>query len=488
MFGLLYKYGIIPPMRFFSFKSCGLFGTLLICGASLFVVRILPNLASAAETTTSTLAEPSGTSTEELSAIHPTIADDEIDTFLFHISESLEEKVKILDSKPVLNLHIPVLFNVTSTPLEDTWGEARSRGRAHKGTDIVAPRGEFVVSPTDAVVTNVGYGNLGGNYVLTANPGGEQFYYAHLDVIPPSINPGKVLSRGDLIGYVGNTGNAKRAMPHLHFAIYYKGIATNPFPRLIQEFSLEEKVHAIGKIIDESDTPLSIVLRIIDGYNDFINEAKSYNFVLPKVITWILENGDVLSRARMLQDDMTLKSHGDGVRLLQELLVERGAGSAARLLASAGITGYFGMRTQNAIAEYQKITGITPARGYFGPETRAHILNLLLPDQASSSPRALAQKSQKVELASLVAFFNRDLEVGAKGEDVRHLQEYLIAENIGVAAFALRAAGITEYFGELTRDALAEYQRASGITPALGYFGSITRAWLQDANASSTLL
>lgn len=76
--------------------------------------------------------------------------------------------------------------------------------------------------------------------------------------------------------------------------------------------------------------------------------------------------------------------------------------------------------------------------------------------------------------------YTRDLDVGAEGADVRALQEFLIAQNKGPAATALADWGSTDYFGELTRAALAEFQAAQGITPAVGYFGPKTRTLIQS--------
>lgn len=74
--------------------------------------------------------------------------------------------------------------------------------------------------------------------------------------------------------------------------------------------------------------------------------------------------------------------------------------------------------------------------------------------------------------------FTRDLHLGMSGTDIHALQEYLIVQNEGPAVGALRAHGLTRYFGILTKAALIEFQKAVGITPASGYFGPITRGWI----------
>lgn len=259
-----------------------------------------------------------------------TITDDEIDGFLFRVSDETKIKIMELDGEPAELLPVPILFGVRIGDFSDTWGESRVGGRAHNGIDIIAPRGELIVSPSKAVVTKVGRDNKGGNYVITANPGGEQFYYAHLDAAAEDLATGDVLGPGDLIGYVGNTGNARGRSPHLHFGVYYKGLARNPFPRFIREFSAEEKLTALEKI---------------------------------------------LTRGKIAFGQTSA-----GVRFLQRFLIQRGMGIDAKRLASAGATGYFGSLTRQALAEYQQSAGISPAVGYFGPITKSNILAIFAPD------------------------------------------------------------------------------------------------------------
>ena len=112
----------------------------------------------------------------------------------------------------------------------DTWGATRSGGRRHEGIDIFAPRGTPVVSTTRGFVTRVGTNRLGGHVVGVLGPGLEWHYYAHLDRFGP-IREGDMVQPGDLLGYVGNTGNARGTPPHLHYGVY-RGGASNPYPRL----------------------------------------------------------------------------------------------------------------------------------------------------------------------------------------------------------------------------------------------------------------
>ena len=131
-------------------------------------------------------------------------------------------------------LPIPV-DNVKREKLRDTWGAARSSGRSHEGIDIMAPTGTKVYSATDGVVASLKGNNLGGTVVWIIGPAGVWHYYAHLDAHKRGLKEGDYVKRGDLIGYVGYSGNASKSAPHLHYGIYLTGKgrgATNPYPYL----------------------------------------------------------------------------------------------------------------------------------------------------------------------------------------------------------------------------------------------------------------
>lgn len=114
----------------------------------------------------------------------------------------------------------------------DSWGNARSGGRRHQGVDIFAPMDTPVVSTTSGIVTRVGTNNLGGQVVWILGPGLERHYYAHLNRYGP-FRAGDRVEAGEVIGYAGNTGNARGGPVHLHYGIYRSGAAQNPYPRLV---------------------------------------------------------------------------------------------------------------------------------------------------------------------------------------------------------------------------------------------------------------
>ena len=144
-------------------------------------------------------------------------------------------EVKRLQQMHLTNrLPVPV-HQVKRSQLKDTWGAARSQGRSHEGIDIIVPRGTKVLSATDGLVADLRNNNLGGKVIWIMGPAGSWHYYAHLDGHKRGLVVGDVIKKGDVIGYVGNTGNARHTAPHLHYGIYLGGKgrnAVNPYPYL----------------------------------------------------------------------------------------------------------------------------------------------------------------------------------------------------------------------------------------------------------------
>lgn len=113
------------------------------------------------------------------------------------------------------------------------WGAEREGGRrTHEGVDIFASRGTPVLASADGIVRRVEVTRLGGKVVWVRDPArNASLYFAHLD--SQAVRAGQRVRVGDVLGYVGNTGNARTTKPHLHFGIYRRGEgAVDPAPFL----------------------------------------------------------------------------------------------------------------------------------------------------------------------------------------------------------------------------------------------------------------
>ena len=137
-------------------------------------------------------------------------------------------------------LLIPVQ-GIAATQLLDTFSDARSDNRVHDAIDIMAPAGTPVLAVADGHVEKLFDSERGGLTLYQFSADRRlAYYYAHLQGYAPGIAEGLALRRGQLIGYVGSTGNASPDAPHLHFAVFqlgpeqrwWEGTAVNPYPLL----------------------------------------------------------------------------------------------------------------------------------------------------------------------------------------------------------------------------------------------------------------
>jgi hypothetical protein len=303
-----------------------------------------------------------------------------------HRQSGLENKIDDLDDDPVENIAIPVLFGVTLTDITPNFGEPRDGGaREHEGLDMLAPSGTPIVTPTEAVVVRVDTFPGAGKSVVTANPGGERFHYYHLDSYARGIGEGDELSVGDIIGYVGNTGNAEGGAAHLHLEIREDGDPLDPYERITKEFTLKQKITFLEEILEDSADEEELAEFLVDEYvNDFIL-ARAQGIELPSTIVDALPPSVASSPTSIPVRDLSVGAQGTDVTLLQSILIAEGH------LTIGAPTGYFGPLTQAALASYQRIHGIAPASGYYGPITRAKLMA-----GVSSSPASRAELLAKI--------------------------------------------------------------------------------------------
>jgi len=137
-------------------------------------------------------------------------------------------------------LQIPVA-GVTASQLRDSFSDGRSEGRQHEAIDIAAPRGTPVLAAADGTTARLFQSRLGGTTLYEYDKSGRfVFYYAHLSGYADGVAEGKTIRKAEVLGYVGDSGNAGPGNFHLHFAIsklstpwkWSGGEAINPYPLL----------------------------------------------------------------------------------------------------------------------------------------------------------------------------------------------------------------------------------------------------------------
>lgn len=145
-------------------------------------------------------------------------------------------------TSPAGRNHVVPVAGVEPTELVSTFNDARGGGsRRHDAIDIIAPRGTPVLASVEGRIVKL-FSSAAGGLTIYQFDEAEEFcyYYAHLDSYAPDLTEGQVVTRGQVIGFVGTTGNAPPDVPHLHFAItrldtdkkWWEGEPLDPLPFL----------------------------------------------------------------------------------------------------------------------------------------------------------------------------------------------------------------------------------------------------------------
>lgn len=146
---------------------------------------------------------------------------------------------------PGAELMIPVR-GIRPEQLRDTYNDPRSGGRVHNAIDIMAPGGAPVVAAADGTIHRLRTGGLGGITIYQVGADGRTlYYYAHLQRYAAGIREGMTVRRGEVIAYVGDTGNAGSGNYHLHFSVgrltdmsrWWDSQNVNPYPLLMGEMA-----------------------------------------------------------------------------------------------------------------------------------------------------------------------------------------------------------------------------------------------------------
>jgi murein DD-endopeptidase MepM/ murein hydrolase activator NlpD len=158
---------------------------------------------------------------------------------------SAEAVIEPGELAPGASLLIPVR-GIRPDQLRDSYADARSGGRVHNAIDIMAPGGTPVLAAADGTIHRLRTGGLGGVTIYQIGTDGRtMYYYAHLQRYAAGIRDGIPVRRGQVIAYVGDTGNAGAGNYHLHFSVghlsdparYWDSDNVNPYPLLAGEYA-----------------------------------------------------------------------------------------------------------------------------------------------------------------------------------------------------------------------------------------------------------
>jgi murein DD-endopeptidase MepM/ murein hydrolase activator NlpD len=234
-----------------------------------------PTTTTAPPNTTTTTARPSGTPTTAAPAPHPDQSGDAAPPVAGDVTpDAIRSKVqsvarsgsnrtdRLLDALAPLGAYgldetqralvgfgrLPVAGLAWWT---DDWWMPRhtdARWRVHEGLDIFAPYGTPVVAPVDGVV-RISNGGLGGLAVTVRQPDGTYWYMCHLSGVASGLATGSEVTTGQVVGFVGDSGDAKGTSPHVHLQIHPRGGAPIP-PKPIVDRFVEDALARVPQLLD----------------------------------------------------------------------------------------------------------------------------------------------------------------------------------------------------------------------------------------------
>ncbi|MBX9765210.1 peptidoglycan-binding protein, partial [Patescibacteria group bacterium] len=326
---------------------------------------------------------------------------------------------------------------------------------------------------------------------------------------------GSTVKKGQLLGWVGDSGNAESTTAHLHFEMRNASrVAFNPYDSLYAasggvtsgkfagltttagpEATPEEEARFIATrqlqegLVDVQVAELHIKLKNLKYYSGEITEkfdAVTREAVRKFQVTeGLTPNGiaDGPTQKRLEErnkattpsptptstktsSEISFGASGDAVKTVQEQLIKLG-------YLNAEATGYFGALTKDAVIAFQKAKAIDPI-GIVGPKTKAALSSALssAPSPASAAPASSSATPTTPAQTGASYTFTKRLEVGVVNSEVKELQKLLST----LGYFKEEPTG---YFGNLTKAAVIAFQKAEGIEP-LGFVGPATRAALNN--------
>jgi murein DD-endopeptidase MepM/ murein hydrolase activator NlpD len=167
----------------------------------------------------------------------------------------------------------------TNAKFSSDYGAPRAGTGWHHGNDIFAPIGTPVLATADGVLSKVGVNTLGGNRLWLRDDLSNTYYYAHLSGYASHVADGVRVRAGEIIAFVGNTGQAITTPPHLHFEIHPgDGPSVDPYPYLVAwqrgtdvalaftaAVAARGQAPAVGAVLVGSEPPPQVVSDVGDG-------------------------------------------------------------------------------------------------------------------------------------------------------------------------------------------------------------------------------
>ena len=177
--------------------------------------------------------------------------------------------------------------NGKNKDIQSFWGVDRDGGkRRHEGIDIFSKKGTPILAVEDGIISQVGTNNLGGKVVWQRlGLFGQSIYYAHLD--SQAVSAGQNVKKGDVVGFMGNTGNAKYTPSHLHFGIYTGSGAIDPILYILKrdtipaKMKLSEKYLGNEVIVKNENAQIPITILSVSSaainYSDYLGNLQNVN-------------------------------------------------------------------------------------------------------------------------------------------------------------------------------------------------------------------
>lgn len=406
--------------------------------------------------------------------------------------------------------------------------EPRDGGaREHLGIDVIAAKMTPLVAVTDGTISFIAIPQASWGYAITLeDDAGYSYRYLHINNDTPGTDDGAGgtqnayaqglyrgtrVVKGQLLGWVGDSGNAENTTAHLHFEMRDPSrVAFNPYDSLfaasngITSGKFEGLTTAAGpEATPEEEARFIATRQLQEGLIDVqvgelhtrLKTLKYYTGDITEVFTPVTREAvrkfqvteglnptgiaDAVTQKRLedrtktttpapiqtatkTSSEISQGASGDAVKDVQNKLIQIG-------YLKAEATGYFGALTHAAVVAFQKANGIDPI-GIVGPKTKA-ALAAAKPLDPTTAGTPSTTPTPATSVSSSFTFTKR-LEVGVTNEEVKQLQ--ILLKRLGY--FGEDATG---YFGNITKAAVVAFQKAEGIEP-LGFVGPATRAALNE--------